>query len=259
MSPFRFLRRTAARSTQRDAPPKVADGCRVYAFGDLHGRHDLLLRLFATIADDLGQRSTASTFLVGLGDYVDRGPESRSVLETLVTGFTGCTLVCLRGNHEQMLLDFLDDPLRNGRQWFAHGGKETLQSYAIDIGGGGPPNGPALVSARDQFARAIPPSHLIFLQRTPLTYTSGDYLFVHAGVRRDTPLHSQSAKDLLWIKRGFSDEDAPFEKFVVHGHTPLERPYFGQHRINLDTGAYLTGRLTCLVLSDTNQQVIEIK
>lgn len=239
------------------ASPSLPDGLRVYAFGDVHGRYDLLLRLREAINRDRRDMPVKETLVIGLGDYIDRGPDSCDVVEALSSGFFECETVFLRGNHEQMLLDFLEDPGREGARWFHAGAAETLQSYVaadVDLVVG---SRIPFSKLREELAAKVPPSHVVFLQKLPMSFEIGDYFFAHAGARPGTPLELQDPRDLLWIRDGFSDADAPFEKVVVHGHSPVDRPYFGNHRINIDTGAYFTNRLTCLVLEGAGRRVIE--
>lgn len=256
MWPFRLFRSKAPRAEAPSAPATAA-GERIYVFGDVHGRHDLLGRTLAAIDRDLEETPPAGrATIVGLGDYVDRGPDSsRVVLALIERGAGPAGLVSLRGNHEEVLLQFLDEPVRNGERWFAIGGSATVKSYGVPLPGGGMWDFPAL---RQALVTRMPPAHLMFLQALPTTYVSGDYLFVHAGVRLGRPLAEQEPADLLWIRRGFSDGDAPFEKVVVHGHTPVEEPFFGTYRINLDTGAYFSGRLTCLVLEGDRRRLLQV-
>lgn len=196
--------------------------------------------------------------IVGLGDYIDRGPDSQSVVQALVDGVPGCELALVRGNHEQMFLDFLEGPQEFGPVWLANGALETLHSYGVDVRRVHRLRDPELQAIRDALARSLPPAHLLLLQRLPLTYTSGDYFFVHAGARRRVAINDQLARDLLWMRANVPNLDEPFEKVVVHGHTPVEKPFLGRYRINLDTGAYFTNRLTCLVLEGTSRRILEI-
>jgi serine/threonine protein phosphatase 1 len=235
----------------------VAEGVRVYAFGDVHGRADLLRPLFSAIERQVGRSHLARSVVVGLGDYIDRGGESRAVIEALINGVPGCELVPVRGNHEQMLLDFLEDPKRCGPAWLANGALETLRSYAVEVRKISRLEDDELQAIRASLARNLPPGHLLLLQRLPLSYVSGDYFFAHAGVRPGVGFKDQVARDLLWIRDGFADGDEPFEKVVVHGHMPVDQPYLGRYRINLDTGAYFTNRLSCLVLEGTTVSLLE--
>jgi serine/threonine protein phosphatase 1 len=238
-------------------PARTPAGIRVYVFGDVHGRIDLLRALFSAIERDAGIGDPARSLVVGLGDYVDRSMESKAVIQAIVDGIAGCDLVALRGNHEQMLTDFLENPTLHGPAWLANGAFETLRSYDVPLTKVSHLNPRELQSIRDALARQIPLSHLMLLQGMPLTYACGSYLFVHAGVRPRVAIERQVVRDLLWIRKGFADRDRPFEKVVVHGHTPVDQPYLGRYRINLDTGAYLTNRLSCLVLEGTNVRSLD--
>lgn len=253
-----FRRRDRVEPETRPGPPATLPaGLRIYAFGDVHGRLDLVERLKAAIAADLAAAPVAEALVVGLGDLIDRGPASRGVVDLVSGPGWPTTLVALRGNHEETLLRFLDDPLRHGAFWLRYGGDATLASYGVDrrllVG-----SRPDYRAIRDAFVTTLPPAHLLFLQRLPLTHEAGDYFFVHAGAKHGRPLADQAADDLLWIREGFADRDHVFEKIVVHGHTPVDEPFLGRNRINLDTGAYLTGRLSCLVLEGDARRLITI-
>lgn len=237
-------------------PPAVPACCRLYVFGDAHGRSDLLARLCEAIEQDRSRSPVERAVVIGLGDYIDRGDDSRGVVEALAGGFlANFELVALRGNHEQLLLEFLEDPRRNGRLWFQLGGLATLASYGLNLQGRHAER-PELL--RDALVTALPVEHLLFLQATPLFLSLGDYFFVHAGVRIGVPLGAQRAEDLLWIRSGFADSDPKFEQFIVHGHTPVAKPEIRSGRINIDTGAYATGRLTCLVLEGHQRRFLDI-
>ncbi|MGE3718244.1 MAG: metallophosphoesterase family protein [Bauldia sp.] len=232
-------------------------GLRVYAFGDLHGRADLAARLAAAIDADVAANPIPKTLVIGLGDYIDRGPNSFEVIATLLSIAVRYRAAFIKGNHEAMLLDFLQRPLAAGPGWIDMGGAEFLQSYGVRAGvrvG----RGEELERMRSELAARLPPEHLLFFSRLSLSQIVGDYFFVHAGVRPGVALSEQRERDLLWIRTGFADRDAPFEKIVVHGHTPTKEPFDGRHRINLDTGAYATGRLTCLALEGEARRFLEI-
>ena len=236
----------------------MPEGHRIYAFGDLHGRDDLAQRLRAAIIADMVNEPAAEVTVIGLGDLIDRGPGSHAVIASMVAGFPGAATIGLRGNHEQMLLDFLEDPQRHGQQWFRNGAPDTLRSYGVQTGGRERPPPEELARIRDAFARAIPPAELMFLQRMPFSHTAGDYFFAHAGARPGVALAEQEPTDLLWIRAGRADSDAPAEKVVVHGNTPIEQPFLGKFRINIDTGAYFTNRLSCLVLSNADRRLLAV-
>jgi serine/threonine protein phosphatase 1 len=247
-------------SPQGPAPESacVPPGSRVYAFGDVHGRADLLQQLRCEIKRSLDDRAPQKAVVVGLGDYIDRGPDSRGVIELLQEGFDSrIEHVFLRGNHEELFLGFLNEPEASGKLWFRMGGLDCLRSYGVDIG---PYTGasPDMSKAREDFVRCLPSGHVAFIQTLPMWSALGDYLFVHAGVRTHLPLSEQATEDLLWIREGFSDRDEPFEKIVVHGHSPTDVPYVGRHRICIDTAAYATNRLTCIVLEGTQREILQV-
>ncbi len=229
------------------APNASQEPSRVYAIGDIHGRADLLDRMIEAIARDLAQRPTQGALTVTVGDYVDRGPDSRGVIERLTRNPFPTPFVALRGNHEAIFEEFLRDP-SIGDYWRGLGGLETLHSYGIDVA-------PLLrrkgyEEAAAALRAALPQSHVTFLASLRLTHAVGRYFFCHAGVRPGVPLARQREQDLLWIRDEFLDSRADFGKVVVHGHTPRETPELRSNRINVDTGAFMSGQLTCAVLED---------
>ncbi len=229
----------------------------VYAIGDVHGRLDLLNRLLDRISADLAENPGTEATLVFLGDYVDRGPDSRRVIETLrqlkATG--GDRVVTLKGNHEEAVLGFLNDA-GSGAAWAEHGGRETLLSYGVTL----PKHrtdADGWEKTRRDFAAAAPAEHIRFLQSLALWETIGDYVFVHAGVRHGVPMIDQEERDLLWIRDEFLQSDRVMEKVVVHGHTPVEAPSVAKGRIGIDTGAYATGILTALKLQGEEKTFLQ--
>lgn len=239
------------------ANPADFDDKRIYAFGDVHGRIDLLCQLKDAIDADCRSAPPANgVLIVGLGDYVDRGPDSRGVIAALAGGHFGHDAIFLRGNHEQMLLQFLEDPEHFGPLWFRFGAAETLQSYGVDIRSASASATSRYRAIRNELARLMDPAHLVFLQRTPTSFRTSTHFFAHAGARPGVPLDRQAAEDLLWMREGFAEQDDVFEKIIVHGHTPVEKPYFGKYRINLDTGAYFTNRLSCLVIEKGQMRML---
>lgn len=223
----------------------VPAGTRIYAVGDIHGRVDLLDKMLARIDENLASSPVKHPILVFIGDYVDRGPDSRKVVDRLIARSKTNEVVCLKGNHEAFMLDFLDDPAALD-QWRQFGGLPTLMSYGLT-----PPS--RLESdGYEELAVALrakmPPGHRSFLDNLRLSFTCGDYFFVHAGVRPGVRLANQKEEDLLWIRDEFLHSKQDFGKVVVHGHTPIERPDVRKNRINIDTGAFATGNLTCLVI-----------
>jgi serine/threonine protein phosphatase 1 len=238
MSVWRLFRRRA-----NEDQPSIPEGVRIYAIGDVHGRVDLLDGVFSRIDADLATYPVDRPLQVLLGDYVDRGPCSREVIDCLLTRGRLQELVCLKGNHESCLLNFLRNP-STLPQWQQLGGLETLLSYGVV------PNTGSCDQDHWQtataFAAALPTSHREFLMALRSSFTYGDYFFVHAGVRPGIPLSKQKDDDLLWIREDFLLYEQRFEKIIVHGHTPVLQPERRPNRINIDTGAYATGRLTCL-------------
>lgn len=227
----------------------MPSGAAVYAIGDIHGRVDLLEILLARIAADAARHPADTTrTLVFLGDYIDRGIASRGVIDRLlVDPLPGFRTVRLVGNHEEALLDFVED--RPGAMdWLHYGGLDTLLSYGVPLRG--LPSTPERVAElRAGLVAALPPEHLAFYRSCALHHVEGDYVFVHAGVRPGVPLDQQDPRDLLWIRDDFLRSPEPLPgKVVVHGHTICDLPQDRGHRINVDTGAFVSGRLTCLVL-----------
>lgn len=224
---------------------EVPPGVRIYAIGDVHGRADLLQRALDTVDADLAADPADHSVLIGIGDYIDRGPDSRGVLQTLSKRRGDA--VFLKGNHEQMLLSFLSDPARFGPNWLKMGGWECLRSYSVQCR----PHERdkrELARVRDDLLAKMPRAHRELLGELKSSYAVGGYFFAHAGARVGVPLDRQTEDDLLWIRKGFSDQDSSFEKLVVHGHTPVPKPFVGLNRINIDTGAYATGKLTLVIL-----------
>lgn len=238
------------------APPRVPDGALIYAVGDTHGRADVLVDLLATIATDAGGRRYE---LIFLGDYVDRGPDSRGVIDRILAlaDDPGLSVAALKGNHEEAMLDFLADATL-GPVWAQYGGGATLQSYGVR-----PPanrmDDADWERARVEFAGALPASHRAFLAGLRLHAQRGDYLFVHAGIRPGVALAEQTPRDLMWIRREFIDHGKRLEHVVVHGHTPEPRPFEGVHRIGVDTGAYYSGRLTAVRLEGDERSFLDRK
>ena len=218
---------------------------RLYVIGDIHGRADLLDRMIAAIADDLAARPAADSLVVTVGDYVDRGPDSRGVIERLLGNPFPTRYIALKGNHEELLHGFLLNP-EVAAHWRRLGGLETMQSYGVAVGE--VMRGKGYLEAARALATAIPAAHFDFLAALRTSLTVGKYFICHAGVRPGVPLGRQAEEDLLWIRDEFLNSRADFGKIVVHGHTPAEQPELLPNRINVDTGAFMTGRLTCAVL-----------
>ena len=241
----------ARKKTQAAAP----DGKRVYAVGDIHGCLTELDALLAIIEDDTASFE-GELQLVFLGDYVDRGPASKGVLDRLLAIPIGFKTHYILGNHDQTLLDFLENP-SVFRDWRDFGGRETLMSYGVT-----PPrfdNEEAYSRARDMLRSVMPQTHLDFLRSLQYSVTIGSYYFVHAGIRPGVALDRQVPEDLLWIRYEFLLSNADHGVVVVHGHTPMEEPVKQSNRIGVDTGVYATGKLTAAVLEGTQCRFISTK
>lgn len=193
---------------------------RLLAIGDIHGCLAELDQLLDQVEPNVEDQ------LVFLGDYIDRGPDSAGVVDRLLQlGERLPRLVCLRGNHEQMLLDFLDN--RNPADFLVNGGAETIASYRTN----------------DRWPP--PPAHLDFFRKLRALYVTEDFIFVHAGLRPGIPLEEQDEEDMLWIRRDFLESDADWGKPVVFGHTPRQMPLLDARRIGIDTGCVYGRQLTC--------------
>lgn len=236
---------------------RVPRGARVYAVGDIHGRADLLRALHAVILRDADRAAGGSRrTIVYLGDYIDRGADSRGVVEMLAAApLPGFEHVHLLGNHDHWLLEFVAGR-GSGIGWLLNGGDRTLESYGVVL-----PYAPAaeadLDPARAALRRRLPARHMAFFEGLAPSHREGDYLFVHAGIRPGVALERQSPDDLMWIREEFLDSDLDHGSIVVHGHTPATEVQSRPNRIGIDTGAFATGRLTCLVLEDDERRVLQ--
>lgn len=238
--------------------PAFPDGQVGYAVGDIHGRADLLARMLDRLEDDArGAPPGQKPIVVFLGDYVDRGPASKDVIDLLLAGRPhGFERRFLCGNHEAMLLRFLEQPVK-ARDWLTTGGLDTVLSYGVPVIGAHAT--PAAVAAFAQaFRAALPEAHLAFLQTLERFVVLGDYALVHAGVDPDKAIERQSDADLFWIRKKFLGGARPYRYMVIHGHTPIERPYRDARRIGIDTGAYLSGRLTAVKLHGEQAEFISV-
>ena len=235
------------------AQAAIPAGIRVYAIGDIHGQAALLDELLGMIERD-GMGRPETKVLVFIGDYVDRGTDSKGVIEQLVNLQADFTGHFLRGNHDQALLDFLANP-NSFPIWKDYGAEETLASYGVASPASD--EEAALRQTRDSLRKALPAHHLRFFETLKLSETIGDYFFAHAGVRPGTPLDRQEERDLMWIRDEFLNSRSDFGKIIVHGHTPANAPVMRPNRIGIDTGAYLTGRLTALVLEGTRRRFLQ--
>jgi diadenosine tetraphosphatase ApaH/serine/threonine PP2A family protein phosphatase len=235
------------------AKPRIPDDTRIYAIGDVHGRLDLLREMFSAIDESLAMHPIENVVQVLVGDYIDRGPNSRQVIDALIARAQQHNMVYLKGNHENYAVEFLADPSVLS-EWKQVGGMSTLLSYGLQPRTQDDPQTRQEIAAA--FRSVLPDSHRRFLQSLRLTYSCGDFFFTHAGVRPGIPLVEQREEDLLWIRDDFLLHEEDFGKIIVHGHTPAKTPDIRANRINIDTGAFATGRLTCLILQGDQMAVI---
>lgn len=229
-----------------------------YAIGDIHGYDDLFERLIATIRDDaarLGERPR----IVLLGDYVDRGPSSRQVLQRILSlqRAPWCDLIALKGNHEDVLLRFLSEP-DTGETWRTWGGGATLASYGVDM--------PFIATGADiwaqtsrAFAEALDPAHLALLNAMPASFQTDDYIFVHAGVDPDRPLEDQGPETFMYIRGRFQRAEQACQYVVVHGHTPEDPVTDLRWRVGVDSGVYFTGVLTAVRLHGDERRLLQVR
>ncbi len=224
----------------------IPQGQRVYAIGDIHGCSALLDDLIAQIDTDNAARGPAETSIVFLGDLVDRGPDSAGVIDRLIAlAESRPNVRFLLGNHEEIFLGALEGEPKALRLFCRIGGRETVLSYGMDAAEYERLDYEELTHRLDTL---VPAAHRAFFDRFEDMVVIGDYAFVHAGVRPDTPLDAQRGGDLRWIRDPFLDHRTRLDKMVVHGHTITEDIETRAHRIGIDTGAYTTGRLTALGL-----------
>lgn len=223
--------------------PDIPAGSLIYAIGDIHGRVDCLKRLLAAIRTDAEQVDLKDVTIIFLGDYVDRADDSRDVIECCIrldAEWPG-TVLFLRGNHEEALMEFLTDPIA-GKAWLSFGGLSTLMSYGVtDIATHSPDA--KVLDARDQFDAKLPDSHRRFYQSTIEHHIVGNIFFCHAGIDPRVPPDAQTQRALYWGE-GTGEPPADWPHVVVHGHHVVDHPENTGQRVNVDTGAYYSGKLT---------------
>lgn len=230
-------------------------GKRAYAIGDIHGRLDLMVHLLNKIEEDNRARGPAETYVIFLGDLVDRGPESKGVINHLLEhGVPFARPIFLKGNHEELFLDVLGGKEDLVPTWLTYGGQECVDSYGISRGATLNMTSAALV---ERLRRAVPEGHQNFIKQMFDTFQFGDYLFVHAGIRPGMPLEEQSGGDLRWIREGFLESQDDHGVMVVHGHTIVDKPEEHPNRTALDTGAFRTGVLSAMGIDGHTTWFIE--
>lgn len=237
--------------------PSVPDDVTVWAIGDIHGRLDLLKPLVDAILSDGELQPVSRRVVIFLGDYIDRGPDSRGVIQYLMAlpRDRGVEWRFLKGNHEETLLDFLADPTV-GAQWCEYGGDATLRSYDLGL--------PQLRHKAEAWTHLsvdlnhkMTPAERSFLESLELSIEIGHYFFSHAGARPGRALSQQAPEDLMWIRRTFLDSPVEFERIVVHGHTPSLQVHCDHRRLGIDTKAYQSGVLSALRLSGRERTLIQ--
>lgn len=259
-SPVRIARWQGAPTTPR---ARSTGGRLIYAIGDIHGCYDQFRALLEAIVADIASSVGDSAPLVILcGDYIDRGPRSREVMAALVwlERYAGVETLMLKGNHEALLLDFIDHPA-DGLQWLQRDGHSTLRSYGVAL-----PGDLSVLDERDcrsichALTDRLPTAHLDLLKRLRIRAVYGDYLFVHAGLRPGVPIDRQTDEDCLWIRDDFLRSNQRFEKIVVHGHSwTSAEPEISADRMGIDTGVYQTGVLTAVRLEGATVEVFQAR
>ena len=243
-----FRRLLSGLFSDEGTAPRGAADARAYAIGDIHGRLDLLDRLLETIGADAAGRPPRRTFLVFLGDLIDRGPDSRGVVERLMARpLPEMRKVFLMGNHEEAMVRTLAGEPNVIWNWLKFGGGECLRSYGLD------PDRLAALNEEQAIAavrKHVPDEHRRFLESFADTFAFGDYLFVHAGIRPGRTLEQQSRQDLRWIREPFLSDVSDHGRIVVHGHTIADSVEEFGSRIGIDTGAYRSGVLTAIGIED---------
>ncbi|MBX3598673.1 MAG: serine/threonine protein phosphatase [Rhizobiaceae bacterium] len=226
-------------------------GVRLYAIGDVHGRLDLLQNMLEQIDNELNRDRPADWRIILLGDYVDRGPNSRGVLQELIARQQqDSRIITLVGNHEYGFLDFLAKPDPTGL-FMQFGGIQTAQSYGVVLrrpyAHGIEESDTGFRETSAQLQEAVPTAHVRFLKRQPRGCFAGDYYFCHAGIRPGIAIERQDPNDLIWIRSEFLNYTKLHPKLIVHGHTPVSRPDVRDNRVNIDTRAFDSGVLTAFV------------
>ncbi|WJT00001.1 metallophosphoesterase family protein [Novosphingobium humi] len=243
--------------TASASPPRIPDGQRVFAIGDIHGRLDLFEALMEAIEAEDQQRGPAQTTVILLGDLIDRGPASLGVLALArqwqqERRAAGKAMHILMGNHEEMLIHSLDR-IEVLRQFVQHGGRETIMSFGIDEKTYADASWEELQTLMRQ---AVTQEWLDFIGTFEGSLRVGDYAFVHAGIRPGVALDDQTPADLRWIREPFLSSEQAHGSVIVHGHTIADAPEIRRNRIGIDTGAYQSGRLTALLLEGEEQLLL---
>lgn len=265
---------------------RTPDDTVIYAIGDIHGSSRLLREMIEGMRADSRERKAARRVAIFLGDYVNRGKDNRAVVEmALDPGLAGFEVVTLKGNNEDLLLRFLDGDRSVAAHWLDYGGVETMAhygmvvadprtkdeaaleelrwrsdamaDYGVSAASAHAPDEAVLEELRRDFAAVLPRRHLQFFRSLRVAHREGDYYFVHAGIRPGVPLEAQTDLDRMWIRQRFLDSPQDHGVIVVHGHSVFPQPQVRNNRIGIDTGAYKSGVLTCLVLEGCVREFLQ--
>lgn len=228
-----------------------------FLVGDIHGRHDLLTRMIEKIRTRFdGMTDHDAAKVVFFGDFVDRGEDSRAVLTDLMALDQDDAVVCLMGNHEKMLLQFMEKPAKNGRRWLRYGGLQTLASFGVR-GIHERMESEDLEDAAAQFEDLLPEGMLDWIKNLKLTYQTGNLLCVHASVDPTVPIEEQSKSALLWGHPEFENTPHPSGLTIAHGHTIVAKAGKVNHRLQLDTGSYATGKLSAALVLGEDVEILQ--
>lgn len=245
------------KSKKHNNPAQVPQETIVYAIGDIHGNADLLDKMHAKIFDDTRNSEATRKVLVYLGDYIDRGFQSKEVVDRLINNpMEGFEKIYILGNHEDAMLTFLKEH-ELGEVWLVWGGDATISSYGVVMRD---ENG-SRVDVKElslELKKAIPEDHMKFYKSLSLSYVEGDYIFVHAGLKPGVPIEKQTKEDMTTIRDEFIFSRKSFEKTVVFGHTIFTDPFFKNNRIGVDTGAYASGKLSAVVLEGESVRFLDV-
>ena len=229
----------------------------IFAIGDIHGCLKQLTSLLDKIFNHFGFNKK-NDLLVYLGDYIDRGPNSKNVINHILKlQKEKVKSIFLMGNHEQIMIDFIFNKINNLRYWLNLGADQTFKSYKIEVDefikdGFGDDK---IERLRNVLLNELSIEHIHFLKNLRLSYSIGKYLFVHAGINPEKTLKDQDKMDLLWSRSDqFFDKNFKFEKIIIHGHTPDKNIINFPYRISVDTGCFFSGKLSCVCLNDNNTE-----